>query len=103
MRLTSALSTSTPFRRPRIRLADFPVNRWLLAARARRTLPVPVVRNRLAAPRLLFILGMTTFSFPLRGPGILTHPHRAGRFRKADVTGHTGQSSSALDHECLGA
>jgi hypothetical protein len=38
-----------------------------LQARARRILPVPVVRNRLAAPRLLFIFGMTTFSFPLRG------------------------------------
>jgi hypothetical protein len=63
IRLTSAGWTSVPFRRGRMRLDAFPVSRWLLDERYRRSLPVPVVLNRLAAPRFDFIFGMASSLF----------------------------------------
>lgn len=42
----------------RLRLEVFLVNMWLPEALRRRTLPVGLTRNRLAAPRCVFIFGM---------------------------------------------
>ena len=53
-------STRPDFRRFRFLFADFFVMMWLLNALERRNFPLPVVLKRLAAPRLLFILGIVT-------------------------------------------
>lgn len=59
MRRSSALATRVPLRKRRFLLVVFFVRMWLLFARPRRNLPVPVVRIRFAAPRFDFILGIS--------------------------------------------
>jgi hypothetical protein len=59
MRRSSAFATRVPLRKRRFLLVVFFVRMWLLFARPRRNLPVPVVRIRFAAPRFDFILGIS--------------------------------------------
>ena len=54
----SVESTSPDLRKFRFRLGDFLVRMWLLLAFWRRTFPLPVILKRLAAPRLVLILGI---------------------------------------------
>src|SRR6478735_416212 len=59
IRPESSLRTMLGPRRPRLRLVLFLVRMWLLNAWPALNLPVAVLRNRLAAARLVLILGMT--------------------------------------------
>src|SRR5690348_8934721 len=59
IRPESSLRTMLVARRPRLRLVDFFVKMWLLNAWPALNLPDAVLRNRLAAARLVLILGMT--------------------------------------------
>src|SRR5258708_34548139 len=54
-----AVCTMSFFRRRRRRLRDFSCIPWLPPPLGRRTRPLPVTRNRLAAAFLVFIFGMT--------------------------------------------
>src|SRR6266481_4791331 len=58
MRRPSALLIRVSTSRCRFLLVLLLVRMWRLKARLRFTFPVAVLRNRLAAPRLVFILGM---------------------------------------------
>src|SRR6056297_1025891 len=55
---SSALATIEVERSRRLRLVSFLVRMWLWNACLRLMRPLPVARNRLAAPRFDFILGM---------------------------------------------
>src|SRR5574337_1801344 len=59
MRPESSLRTMLVPRRLRLRLVAFLVRMWLLNAWPALNLPDAVLRNRLAAARLVLILGMT--------------------------------------------
>ncbi len=73
MRFSSALLTKVAVRRRRFLFCDFFVRKWLLFARIRRIFPDPVRRRRLAAPRLVFIFGI---SYPFPGAlGRVPHDH----------------------------
>ena len=68
MRPISAGLTSVAERRRRFLFVDFLVRIWLLYARILLIFPLPVLRNRLAAPRLVFIFGISViFLWPV-GP-----------------------------------
>jgi hypothetical protein len=58
---------------PRLRLGLFDVKIWLACDLENEYFPLPVLRNRLAAERLVLILGMIRFScfclFPRRWTG----------------------------------
>ncbi len=58
MRPMSAGLTSVAERRRRFLFVDFLVRKWLLFARILLIFPLPVLRKRLAAPRLVFIFGI---------------------------------------------
>src|SRR5690349_12088816 len=58
-RPASSFRTWLVARRPRLRLVAFFVRMWLLNAWPHLNLPDAVLRNRFAAARLVFILGMT--------------------------------------------
>src|SRR5712692_6923123 len=58
-RASSEGATILDLRRPRRRLGDLPSSLCCFQAPARLSLPVPVFFRRLAAPRLVFILGMS--------------------------------------------
>lgn len=75
MRLWSARDTRVGLRSRRFRLRFFLVRMWLLLARRRRILPLAVSLRRLAAPLLVFILGMI-FSSGSAGPGSEHRLHR---------------------------
>src|SRR6185369_2376950 len=62
-RPASSLRTWLVARRPRFRLVGFFVRMWLLNACPHLNLPDAVLRNRLAAARLVFILGMVLLRF----------------------------------------
>src|SRR5262249_29335741 len=62
IRLRSTLATSTRLRRRRFRLVSFLVRMWCLPSRMRVILPVPVRLKRLAAPRWVFIFGISGVS-----------------------------------------
>ncbi len=59
MRPMSALLTNVDERRRRFLFVDFLVRMWLLPARILLIFPLPVRRKRLAAPRLVFIFGIS--------------------------------------------
>lgn len=59
MRPISAGLTNVDERRRRFLLVDFLVRMWLLYARILLILPLPVRRKRFAAPRLVFIFGIS--------------------------------------------
>jgi len=59
MDFVSHSATRPGFLRFRLRLVDFLVRMWLLKALLLLIFPDPVVLNLFAAPRLVFILGMT--------------------------------------------
>jgi len=65
MRPISAGLTNVAERRRRFLFVDFFVRMWLLPARILLIFPFPVRRKRLAAPRLVFIFGI---SVVLLGP-----------------------------------
>ena len=65
MRLVSAGLTNAAERKRRFLFVDFLVRMWLLFARILLIFPFPVRRIRLAAPRLVFIFGI---SMVLLGP-----------------------------------
>jgi len=58
MPLVLAASTTVDFRKLRFRLVVLLVKIWLPKALERMIFPLPVALKRLAAPRLVFILGM---------------------------------------------
>ncbi len=62
MALTLVASTIADLRRRLFLLVVLLVKIWLPKALDRTTLPLPVVLNRLAAPLLVFILGITILS-----------------------------------------
>ena len=62
MRPMSALLTNVDERRRRFLFVDFLVRIWLLFARILLIFPFPVLRIRLAAPRLVFIFGISSCS-----------------------------------------
>ena len=62
MRPMSAGLTSVAERRRRFLFVDFLVRMWLLFARILLIFPFPVLRKRLAAPRLVFIFGISSCS-----------------------------------------
>src|SRR5690348_17388926 len=69
MRATRLLSDSCTWlgaRRPRLRLVDFLVRMCDLKACPALNLPVAVLRNRLAAARLVLIFGMLPLRFGFR-------------------------------------
>src|ERR1041385_5959608 len=81
-RIAAALVWSTPVRRRmwRLRLVVFLVRMWRLYAPARLIEPLPRTLKRLAAPRLDFILGMTSLPLSFRmTPG---GPRSAGTLQK---------------------
>ena len=65
MRPMSAGLTSVAERKRRFLFVDFLVRMWLLYARILLIFPLPVLRRRFAAPRLVFIFGI---SVELLGP-----------------------------------
>ena len=74
MRFSSALLTKVAERRRRFLFFDFLVRMWLLFARIRRILPDPVRRRRFAAPRLVFIFGISSTPLgPVGGSPMTTH------------------------------
>jgi hypothetical protein len=62
MALTLVASTIAVLRKPLFLLVVLLVKMWLPKALERTILPLPVVLNRLAAPLLVFILGITILS-----------------------------------------
>src|SRR6476619_6922901 len=60
--LTSALEVTTSAASRRVRVEDLPSSRWRRLACSRRTLPVPLRRNRFLVPLCVFIFGIGTFS-----------------------------------------
>ena len=68
MRPMSAGLTNVAERRRRFLFVDFLVRKWLLLARIRLIFPFPVLRRRLAAPRLVFIFGISSYSWGPEGP-----------------------------------
>ncbi len=58
MRPMSARLTSVAERKRRFLFVDFLVRMWRLLARVLLIFPLPVLRKRFAAPRLVFILGI---------------------------------------------
>ena len=60
MRPISAGLTNVAERRRRFLFVDFFVRIWLLPARILLIFPFPVRRKRFAAPRLVFIFGMSS-------------------------------------------
>ena len=62
MRPMSALLTNVDERKRRFLFVDFLVSMWLLFARILLIFPFPVLRKRLAAPRLVFIFGISSCS-----------------------------------------
>ncbi len=68
MRLMSAGLTNVAERRRRFRFVDFLVRMWLLYARILLIFPLPVLRSRLAAPRLVFIFGISVVLLRPVGP-----------------------------------
>ena len=60
MRPMSAWLTSVAERKRRFLFVDFLVRMWLLFARILLIFPLPVLRKRFAAPRLVFIFGMSS-------------------------------------------
>jgi len=60
MPLVLAASTTAVFRRLRFLLVVLLVKMWLPKALERMIFPLPVALNRLAAPLLVLILGMTS-------------------------------------------
>ena len=68
MRLMSAGLTKVAERRRRFRFVDFLVRMWLLYARILLIFPLPVLRIRLAAPRLVFIFGISVVLLGPVGP-----------------------------------
>src|SRR5262245_50256038 len=69
MRFSNDFATMSLLRNRRRRLRDFSCIPWLPPPLERRTRPVPEIRKRLAAARLVFILG-TVGSLP-RARGLL--------------------------------
>ena len=67
MRAMSAGLTSVAERRRRFLFVDFLVRMWLLFARILLIFPFPVLRKRLAAPRLVFIFGISSCSWGPEG------------------------------------
>jgi hypothetical protein len=67
MALTLVASTIADFRNRLFLLVVLLVKMWLPKALERTTLPLPVVLNRLAAPLLVFILGITILSLLILG------------------------------------
>ena len=65
MRPMSAGLTSVDERKRRFLFVDFLVRMWLLYARILLIFPLPVLRRRFAAPRFVFIFGI---SVELLGP-----------------------------------
>jgi len=70
MRPISAGLINVDERRRRFLFVDFLVRMWLLPARIRLIFPFPVLRKRFAAPRLVFIFGISTCSWGPVGPSI---------------------------------
>ncbi len=68
MRPMSAGLTNVAERRRRFLLVDFLVRMWLLYARILLIFPLPVLRIRLAAPRLVFIFGISVVLLGPVGP-----------------------------------
>ncbi len=68
MRPMSAGLTNVDDRRPRFLFVDFLVRIWLLFARILLIFPLPVLRIRLAAPRLVFIFGISVMLLGPVGP-----------------------------------
>ena len=68
MRPMSAGLTNVAERRRRFLFVDFLVRMWLLFARILLIFPLPVRRIRLAAPRLVFIFGISSCSRGPEGP-----------------------------------
>tara|TARA_B100001179_G_scaffold225757_1_gene205971 strand:- start:790 stop:1086 length:297 start_codon:yes stop_codon:yes gene_type:complete len=62
MRPMSAELTNVADRRRRFLFVDFLLRMWLLYALILLILPLPVRRKRLAAPRLVFIFGISSCS-----------------------------------------
>src|SRR6188472_4398991 len=60
--LTSALEVTTSAASRRVRVEALPSSRWRRLACSRRTLPVPLRRNRFLVPLCVFIFGIGTFS-----------------------------------------
>src|SRR6476620_4829301 len=60
--LTSALEVTTSAASRRVRVEDLPSSRWRRLACSRRTLPVPLRRNRFLVPLCVFIFGIGAFS-----------------------------------------
>jgi len=69
MRFSSALLTKVAERRRRFLFFDFLVRMWLLFARILLIFPLAVRRIRFAAPRLVFIFGISN-----RTPGARRTP-----------------------------
>ena len=65
MRPMSAWLTSVDERKRRFLFVDFLLRKWLLFARILLIFPLPVLRIRFAAPRLVFIFGISS---PTPGP-----------------------------------
>ena len=69
MRPMSAELTSVDERKRRFLFVDFLLRMWLLYARILLIFPVPVLRRRFAAPRLVFIFGISVELLgPVSGP-----------------------------------
>ncbi len=68
MRPMSAGLTNVDERRRRFLFVDFLVRMWLLFARILLIFPLPVLRIRLAAPRLVFIFGISVMLLGPVGP-----------------------------------
>ena len=68
MRPMSAGLTSVDERKRRFLFVDFLVRIWLLYARILLIFPLPVLRRRFAAPRLVFIFGISVLLLGPVGP-----------------------------------
>src|SRR5882757_5908543 len=88
MRFWNDLLTMSFWRSRRRRLRDFSCIPWLPPPLERRTRPEPVTRNRLAAARLVFILGTVGSLFALSGAArrraLSGHRRSGGRIFEAN-------------------
>src|SRR5687768_12856075 len=93
----SSARTMLGARRPRLRLVDFFVRMWLLKAWPHLNLPDAVLRNRLAAARLVLILIFAIALAPLidylPGPSGGSQPHFPSCSNPACVTRRSGWGS----------
>src|SRR5215472_10562034 len=85
MRPESSFRTMLVARRPRLRLVAFLVRMWLLNAWPALNLPDAVLRNRLAAARLVLILGMAQLLRLCLLLGRAPHPHQLRKLREGEV------------------